>query len=275
VVELRREFGRLREEAQAYFGNGAMYVEQFCEQARHVEIQVLFDHHGEGIALGDRECSIQRRHQKLLEECPSPAIPPSLRASMQEAALALCRIVPYQNVGTVEFLVDQELRFYFLEMNTRIQVEHPVTEMVTGIDLVKEQIFMAAGERLRVSPEDVRLSSHAVECRINAENPVTFAPSPGKITGFHMPGGFGVRVDSFIYSHYEVLPYYDSLLAKVIAHAPTRGEALLKMQQALDECVIEGVQTTIPFHKKLLSCPEFVKGEYHTQFVENGMSLHD
>jgi len=266
--QLRGCFDRVSAEAAAAFGSSAMYLEKYCESPRHVEIQVLCDRHGNRMALGERDCTIQRRHQKVLEESPSPIVTVSLRKAMERAALKLCQAVDYENVGTVEFLVDnKDKRFYFMEMNTRIQVEHPVTEMVTGIDLIKEQIFAAAGRALK--KRDFVIQSHAIECRINAEDSETFAPSPGKITGLHVPGGFGVRLDSFVYNQYRVLPYYDSMIAKLIVHAPTRDEAIAKMKQALSEYVVEGIKTNIAFQKKILSSKKFKDADYDTHFLED------
>lgn len=271
--QLYQSFERVSSEAGAAFGNSAMYLEKYCESPRHVEIQVLCDQHGNRIALGERDCTIQRRHQKLLEECPSPILTPELRKVMCDAALKLCAAVKYENVGTVEFLVDTrreegEMKFYFMEMNTRIQVEHPVTEMVTGIDLVKEQILAAAGVPLRLKQSDIKIQSHSIECRINAEDPDKFTPSPGKITGLHVPGGFGVRVDSFVYDQYKVVPYYDSMIGKLIVNAPTRDEAIAKMRQALDEYVVEGIKTNIPFHRKIMVNKKFRESDYDTHFLE-------
>lgn len=268
-------FEKASTEAAAAFGNPAMYVEKYCEHPRHVEIQVLCDKFGKSIYLGERDCTIQRRHQKLLEESPSPVLDCELREKMGEAALKLCRFVNYENVGTVEFLVDENLDFYFMEMNTRIQVEHPVTEMVTGIDLIKEQILSAAGFPLRLRQEDIKIKSHAIECRINAEDPERFTPSPGRITGLHVPGGFGVRVDSFVYDQYKVVPYYDSMIGKLIVHAPTRHEAIAKMRQALDEFVIEGIKTNIPFHRKVISSKKFSEGTYDTHFLEEFLPKYE
>ena len=245
-----------------------MYVEKYCEHPRHVEIQVLCDRHGNRLFLGERDCTIQRRHQKILEECPSPVLGPKLREEMGQAAIRLCEAVQYENVGTVEFLVDEKLNFYFMEMNTRIQVEHPVTEMVTGVDLIKEMIQVAAGRRLTLKQSDIQIRSHAIECRVNAEDPETFAPSPGRITALHVPGGFGVRVDSFVYDQYKVVPFYDSMLGKLIVHAPTRDEAIAKMRQALDEFVVEGIRTNIPFHRKILASRKFRDAKYDTHFLE-------
>lgn len=268
TAELRSSFDRVSAEAGAAFGNPAMYVEKFCEHPRHVEIQVLCDKYGNRLFLGERDCTIQRRHQKLLEEAPSPVLDEALRQKMGEAALRLCNAVNYENVGTVEFLVDENLNFYFMEMNTRIQVEHPVTEMVTGIDLLKEQIAAAAGQKLKIKQSDVKITSHSIECRINAEDPEKFTPSPGKITALHVPGGLGVRIESFVYDQYKVVPYYDSMIAKLIVHAPTRNEAIAKMRQALDEFVVEGIKTNVSFHKKIMASDKFREAKYDTHFLE-------
>ncbi len=270
--QLRSCYDRVSEEARAAFGDGSMFVEKYCEHPRHVEIQVLCDRYGKRIFLGERDCSIQRRHQKLIEESPSPVVDEKMRNEMGKAALRLCEAVEYTNVGTVEFLVDENRSFYFLEMNTRIQVEHPVTEMVTGIDLIKEQIRMAAGFPLTITQESIQIKSHAIECRINAEDPEKFTPSPGTITALHAPGGLGVRVDSFVYDQYRVVPYYDSMIGKLITHAPTRDEAIAKMRQALDEYVIEGIKTNIPFHKRVLASEAFQKSQYDTRFLEEFLS---
>ncbi|MEO5971340.1 MAG: acetyl-CoA carboxylase biotin carboxylase subunit [Bdellovibrionia bacterium] len=274
--QLLSSFERVSSEAGAAFGNAAMYLEKYCENPRHIEIQVLCDKHGNRISLGERDCTIQRRHQKILEEAPSPVVDPTLRQMMSEAALNLCNAVEYENVGTVEFLLDnKDKKFYFMEMNTRIQVEHPVTEMVTGLDLIKEQIRAAAGRPLKIKQSDIHVNSHAIECRINAEDPERFAPSPGKITGLHVPGGFGVRVDSFIYDQYKVLPFYDSMIGKLIVHAPTRNEAIAKMQLALDEYVVEGIKTNIPFHKKILASKKFRDADYDTHFLEEFLPKYE
>ena len=233
------------------------------------------DKFGSYVYLGERDCTIQRRHQKLLEECPSPILDADLRARMSEAALKLCAWVNYENVGTVEFLVDEKKNFYFMEMNTRIQVEHPVTEMVTGVDLIKEQIRAAAGLPLKLKQSDIKISSHAIECRVNAEDPETFAPSPGKITALHVPGGFGVRIDSFVYDQYKVVPFYDSMLGKLIVHAPSRLDAIAKMRQALDEFVIEGIKTNISFHKKILASKKFRDSDYDTHFLEEFLPKYE
>jgi acetyl-CoA carboxylase biotin carboxylase subunit len=258
-----------QKEAAAAFGSSEIYVEKYVEGARHVEVQVLGDGHGRLVHLGERECSIQRRHQKLLEESPSPAVTPEIRRELTTAALRLCRAAGYESAGTVEFILDGRGRFYFLEVNTRIQVEHPVTEMVTGIDLVREQIRIAAGEALTLTQEAVRFDGHAIECRITAEDPVTFTPSPGRITTFLPPGGPGVRVDSHGFSGYTVPPYYDSLVAKVIVHAATRVDAIARMRRALAEFLLEGIKSTLPFHTRLLADPRFVEGSYSTTFLEH------
>jgi acetyl-CoA carboxylase biotin carboxylase subunit len=267
-TDLANSFQRCSEEARAAFGDGSLYVEKFCEFPRHVEIQVACDQHGNRVFLGERDCSVQRRHQKLVEEAPSAVLTPEIREQMGKAALALCKHVNYESVGTVEFLVDQDLKFYFMEMNTRIQVEHTVTEMVTGVDLIKEQIRIAAGEKLSMTQKDIRLSGHAIEVRINAEDPETFHPCPGKITALHVPGGFGVRVDSFIYDQYKIVPFYDSMVAKLIVHASTRNDAIAKMRQALDEFKINGIKTTIPLFKEIMTSQRFVESNYTTRFIE-------
>ena len=255
-------------EAAAAFGNAAVYLELYLSDPRHVEIQILVDGNGHGIHLGERDCSIQRRHQKLLEEAPSPALTDSVRQAMGRAALSVAQAAGYRNAGTVEFLLDERGEFFFMEMNTRIQVEHPVTEMVTGLDLVKAQIRIAAGESLPMAQADVRLSGHSIECRINAEDPDRFLPSPGRLTNFRPPGGPGVRVDSHAYVGYIIPPFYDSLLGKVIVHGHDREEAIARMQRALDETVVQGVQTTIPFHQKVLRHPDFLAGRTSTRFLE-------
>jgi acetyl-CoA carboxylase biotin carboxylase subunit len=273
--QLKGSFDRASAEAGAAFGNPAMYVEKFCERPRHVEIQVLCDKFGNRISLGERDCTIQRRHQKLLEESPSPILDQKLREEMGKAALRLCEAVKYENVGTVEFLVDEKKNFYFMEMNTRIQVEHPVTEMVTGFDLIKEQIRSAAGFPVTIKQSDVKIQSHSIECRINAEDPDTFAPSPGKITALHVPGGLGVRMESFVYDQYKVVPFYDSMIAKLIVHAPTRLDAIAKMRQALDEFVVEGIKTNIAFHKKILASKKFRDADYDTHFLEEFLPKYE
>ena len=261
-------FAAARSEAQAGFGNPEVYIEKFCERPRHVEIQILADKHGNVIHLGERDCSIQRRHQKLIEEAPCPILSPALRKKMGECAVAAAKAVNYSSVGTMEFLLDSDNKFYFMEMNTRVQVEHPVTEMVTGIDIIKEQIRSAAGLPLRFKQSDVKINGHSIECRINAEDPIKFTPSPGKIVGYHTPGGLGVRVDSAVYDQYTVLPHYDSMIAKLIVHADTREEAIKRMARALDEYIIEGIKTTIPFHQRIMANKEFIEGAVDTGFLE-------
>jgi acetyl-CoA carboxylase biotin carboxylase subunit len=265
---LPNAFATARAEAQSGFGNPEVYIERYCEKPRHVEIQVLGDKHGNVIHLGERDCSIQRRHQKLIEEAPSTVVTPEIRKAMGDAAVRAAAAVGYNSAGTVEFLVDKQNNFYFMEMNTRIQVEHPVTEMITGVDLVKEQIRSAAGIPLRFKQEDIQIRGHAIECRINAEDPFKFTPCPGKITAYHPPGGFGVRVDSFVYDQYTVVPNYDSLIGKLIVHADTRDEAIKRMARALDEFRIEGIKTTIFFHKRIMAHKDFIEGDIDTSFLE-------
>jgi acetyl-CoA carboxylase biotin carboxylase subunit len=267
-------FNLAQHEALSAFGNGAVYVEKYLEQPRHVEIQVMGDSHGKVVHLGERDCSVQRRHQKLIEESPSPALTPELRAQMGDAAVALAARIGYVGAGTLEFLLDTDGSFYFMEMNTRIQVEHPVTEMVTSFDLVKEQIRVASGEPVSFLGDGRRLRGHAIECRINAEDPYrNFQPSPGTITAYHPPGGPGVRVDSHVYAGYLVPPYYDSLLAKVIVHGNDRAEALTRMGQALDSFIVEGVTTTIGFLARVIRHPEFEAGKVDTRFLERESQL--
>jgi acetyl-CoA carboxylase, biotin carboxylase subunit len=267
-ASLPNAFAAARSEAQAGFGNPEVYIEKFCDRPRHVEIQIMADQHGNVIHLGERDCSIQRRHQKLLEEAPCPVLTPELRKRMGECAVAAAKAVGYTSVGTMEFLLDRDKNFYFMEMNTRVQVEHPVTEMITGIDIIKEQIRSAAGLPLRFKQSDIKFNGHAIECRINAEHPFKFTPSPGKIDGYHTPGGLGVRVDSAVYDGYTVLPHYDSMIAKLIVHADTREEAIKRMARALDEYIIEGIKTTIPFHQRIMSNKEFIEGDVDTGFLE-------
>ncbi len=256
-----------KQEAKSFFGDDGVYLEKFIVDPRHVEIQLLADKYGNTVYLGERDCSLQRRNQKMVEECPSPIMTPELRARMGEAAVRAAKACGYENAGTVEFLLSGG-QFYFMEMNTRIQVEHPVTEFVTGVDLVKMQIRIAAGEELPFKQEDIRLTGHAIECRINAENPAQgFRPSPGRITALHMPGGPGIRIDTAVYSGYEITPYYDSMIAKLIAYAPTREEALKKMNWALAEFLVEGVDTNIDFQLKLLRDPDVEDGNYDIGFL--------
>ncbi len=256
-----------KQEAKSFFGDDGVYLEKFIVDPRHVEIQLLADKYGNTVYLGERDCSLQRRNQKMVEECPSPIMTPELRARMGEAAVRAAKACGYENAGTVEFLLSGG-QFYFMEMNTRIQVEHPVTEFVTGVDLVKMQIRIAAGEELPFKQEDIHLTGHAIECRINAENPAQgFRPSPGRITALHMPGGPGIRIDTAVYSGYEITPYYDSMIAKLIAYAPTREEALKKMNWALAEFLVEGVDTNIDFQLKLLRDPDVEDGNYDIGFL--------
>jgi len=258
-------------EAAAAFGSSEIYLERYVDGARHVEVQVLADGRGHIIHLGERDCSIQRRHQKLLEETPCPGLADATRRELTAAALRLCRAAGYESAGTVEFLLDRQDRFYFLEVNTRIQVEHPVTEMVTGIDLVRAQIEIAAGEPLGLRQEDVVFRGHAIECRVTAEDPVTFTPSPGRVTAYVAPGGPGVRVDSHCFAGYTVPPYYDSLVAKVIAHGTDRADALARMRRAVSEFIVEGIRTTLPLHARLLADPRLISGDYSTTFLESGL----
>jgi acetyl-CoA carboxylase biotin carboxylase subunit len=267
--EVAGAFETANAEALAAFGDGSVYMERYVGEARHIEIQVVADAHGNVIHLGERECSVQRRHQKLIEESPSPGITPEEREAMGTAAVAACRHIGYESLGTIEFLYDRSRReFYFMEMNTRVQVEHPVTEMVTNTDLVRAQILIAAGEELGYRQEDVTFSGHSIECRINAEDPRTFAPSPGKITDFNMPGGPGVRVDTHAYSGYRVPPNYDSLVAKIIVHARNRERAIARMQRALEATIIEGIKTTVPVHRQILADPKFRAGDLTTRFMD-------
>jgi acetyl-CoA carboxylase, biotin carboxylase subunit len=258
-------------EAAAAFGSSEIYLEKYVEGARHVEVQVLADGRGEMIHLGERDCSIQRRHQKLLEESPCTVLTPAGRRELTGAALRLCRAAGYESAGTVEFLLDGSGRFYFLEVNTRIQVEHPVTEMITGIDLVRAQIRIASGEALGLRQEDVAFRGHAIECRVTAEDPVSFAPSPGRVTAYVAPGGPGVRVDSHCFAGYTVPPYYDSLVAKLISHGSDRGEALARLRRAVAEYLVEGIKTSLPLHARLLADPRFTAGDYSTTFLESGL----
>ncbi|WP_099158468.1 acetyl-CoA carboxylase biotin carboxylase subunit [Virgibacillus ndiopensis] len=259
-----------QKEAETAFGNPGVYIEKFIEDFRHVEIQVLADQHGNVVHLGERDCTIQRRLQKLVEETPSPALTPEIRAKMGEAAVKAAKAVDYVGAGTIEFIFDRTSKsFYFMEMNTRIQVEHPVTEMVTGVDLIKEQIKIANNELLSFKQDEITFNGAAIECRVNAENPFkNFMPSPGKIDMYLPPGGFGVRIDSAAYSGYSIPPYYDSMIAKLITYAPTREEAISRMKRALDEFVVEGVFTTIPFHRLIMDHNVFVKGDFNTKFLE-------
>ena len=268
AAQVREAFETASAEAAAAFGDGSMYLERYVEEPRHIELQMVADEHGNVIHLGERECSVQRRHQKMVEEAPSPAVTPELRKEMGDRAVKALKDLGYNNVGTVEFLMDEKGRYYFMEMNTRIQVEHPVTEQVYGLDLLRLQIKLAAGDKLDKKQEDVVPKFHAIECRVNAEDPVKFTPSPGKITGYHQPGGYGVRVDTTVYEQYKVQPFYDSMVAKLICWGDSREVAIDRMRRALNEYVIEGIKTNIPFLKRVLSNPAFVAGKYDTRIVE-------
>jgi acetyl-CoA carboxylase biotin carboxylase subunit len=266
--EFTRSFQMARSEALSAFGNGSVYVEKYLERPRHVEFQILGDTHGNCIHLGERDCSVQRRHQKLIEEAPSPAMTPALRKKMGDAAVLGAKSINYVGAGTMEMLLDEDGSYYFMEMNTRIQVEHPVTEMLTGVDLVKEQIRIAGGEKMSIT-ETPPLRGHVIECRVNAEDPAkNFQPSPGRIDVFHPPGGNGVRVDTHVYAGYAVPPFYDSMIAKVICQGRDRPEALAKMRLALDTFVVQGITTTIPFLGRVMADPHFAKGDVHTKFLE-------
>jgi acetyl-CoA carboxylase biotin carboxylase subunit len=270
--DLARAFQTAQAEAKASFGNDAVYLEKFFIEPRHIEVQILADEKGRTVFLGERDCSIQRRYQKLVEESPSPAIDDRLRREMGNVAVEAVRSVHYRNAGTVEFLLDKDHNFYFMEVNSRIQVEHPVTEMITGIDLIKEQIRIAAGQPLAYRQQDIKLTGHSIECRVNAECPDKFTPCPGTVTRFQPPGGLGIRVDSAMESHSVVAPHYDSLIAKLISHGQNRDEAIARMRRALDEFIIEGIKTTIPLHKRILGDAEFQKGRVSTGFLERFMT---
>lgn len=266
--ELENAYNTAKAEAASSFGNDDVYIEKFVDQPRHVEIQILGDKHGTILSLGERDCSVQRRHQKLIEESPSPFIDDVLREKMSQAAIQGAKSVNYIGAGTIEFLVDKDKNFYFMEMNTRIQVEHPVTEEITGIDLIREQIRIANGEKL--SKKKIKMSGHAIECRINAEDPEkNFRPSPGLVTAFNQPGGMGVRVDTHCYTGYRIPPYYDSMIGKLITYAPTRNEAIKKMSRALDEFIVEGIKTTIPFHQMIMLNDRFIANDYDTGFIDS------
>lgn len=272
-VSMAQGFMMASSEAERAFSNPEVYIEKFVDQARHIEVQVIADSHGNACHLLERDCSIQRRHQKLVEEALSPVIDDELRKKLGKAALRAVEAVGYQNAGTIEFLYDQQAReFYFMEMNTRIQVEHPVTEQVTGVDLIREQLRVAAGEKLSFSQKDIRATGHAIEFRVNAENPARdFAPSPGKVQFVHMPGGIGVRVDSHVYNGYDISPHYDSMIAKLIVTGPDRPTAISRMSRALSEFMIEGVSTTVPMGQALMADARFQRGEYTTTFLEGFM----
>ncbi len=269
--ELPKAFKTAMREAEAAFGVGDVYLEKYVEQPRHIEIQVLGDHHGNVVHLGERECSIQRRHQKLIEEAPSMALTEKQRRKLGATVVDAAKAVQYANAGTFEFLMDASGHFYFLEANTRLQVEHPVTEFITGVDIVKEQILVAAGRRLSFKQSDIEFRGHAIECRVNAEDPETFVPSPGVIHAFSVPGGPGVRVDTFAHSDCTVTPYYDSLIAKVITYGRDRTEALARMRRTLEMTVVEGIKTSIPLHLKVLNDPDFIAGKFDTSFMERYM----
>jgi acetyl-CoA carboxylase biotin carboxylase subunit len=266
-AEMSEALSLARSEAKANFGNDAVYIEKYLSHPRHIEIQILADAHGNVVHLGERDCSLQRRHQKVLEEAPSPALNAAQRQKVGDIATSAMRRLGYRSAGTIEFLF-QDGEFFFIEMNTRLQVEHPVTEMITGIDLVREQIRVATGAPLSFRQEDITFTGHAIECRINAENPDTFAPSPGRITDYHAPGGLGVRVDSALYSGYRVPPNYDSLIAKLIVHGSSRNECLMRLRRALEEFVIGGVDTSIPLHRKLVGATDFINGDYDIRWLE-------
>ncbi len=270
--EIEMAFNTARNEALSAFGDGSMYLEKYIVEPRHIEFQILGDAYGNVVHLGERDCSLQRRHQKVIEEAPSPCISPALRKKMGEAAIRAAKAVKYENAGTIEFIVDKDRNFFFIEMNTRIQVEHPVTEMITGIDLIREQIRIASGERLQFTNKDIQIKGHAIECRINAENPkLNFRPCAGKIVELHLPGGRGVRVDTAIYPGYSVPPTYDSMLAKIIAYGDTREEALSIMRRALAEAVIEGIDTNIDFQYDLIHTDAFNEGYFDTSFIEKNL----
>lgn len=269
-VSLAKEYHVARGEAEKAFGNGQVYLEKYIERPRHIEFQILADSHGHMVHLGERDCSVQRRHQKLIEESPSPFLTADLRKKMGKAAIRAASAAEYENAGTIEFLVDAKGRFYFIEMNTRIQVEHPVTEEVTGIDLIKQQIHIANGEKLEFDQGDIKCDKHAIECRINAEDPARgFAPSPGTIGLYYAPGGHGVRIDSHVYSGYTIPPYYDSMIGKLIGHGSTRKVALERTYRALSEYLIRGIKTTIPLHKAIMADPVFIEGQATTSYMED------
>ncbi len=272
-VSFAKEYHVARAEAEKAFGNGAVYIERYIQNPRHIEFQILADSHGHVVHLGERDCSVQRRHQKLIEESPSPFLTADLRKKMGKVAVKAAEAAEYQNAGTIEFLVDPKGNYYFIEMNTRIQVEHPVTEEVTGIDLIKEQIKVANGEKLSFDQSDITFTKHAIECRINAEDPArNFAPSPGTISLYYAPGGHGVRVDSHVYSGYTIPSYYDSMIGKLICYGPTRKVALQRSYRALSEYLVRGIKTTIPLHKAIMSDPTFIEGKATTAYMEDFMS---
>lgn len=273
--ELQSQMEAAQREAKNYFGDDAVYIEKFLINPHHVEIQILADKHGNYVYLGERDCSMQRRNQKVLEECPSPIVSPELRKKMGQAAVTAAKQCGYYNAGTIEFLVDENRDFYFMEMNTRIQVEHPITEEVTGIDLVKAQIEIAAGLPLNINQDDIKINGHAIECRINAENPeLDFRPSPGTITALYMPGGPGIRIDGAVYQGYTITPYYDSMISKLIAHGSDRDDAIQKMKWALSEFIVDGVDTNIDFQLEIIKHPDFINGNYDIGFLGRYMEKH-
>jgi acetyl-CoA carboxylase biotin carboxylase subunit len=265
--ELSQAWSMARSEAMKSFGNDTVYMEKYLSHPRHIEIQILADNHNNVVHLGERDCSLQRRHQKLVEEAPSPALNSKQRADIGEVATGAMRKMGYRSVGTIEFLF-QDGEFYFIEMNTRLQVEHPVTEMITGIDLVREQIRVASGAPLGMTQADITFNGHAIECRINAEHPETFAPSPGRVTEYHAPGGLGVRVDSALYGGYRVPSHYDSLVAKLIVHGRSRNECMMRLRRALEEMVINGIHTSIPVHRRIMGAADFLNGSYDIRWLE-------
>ncbi|MGE0094429.1 MAG: acetyl-CoA carboxylase biotin carboxylase subunit [Alphaproteobacteria bacterium] len=270
-AELMNQVKMAQAEARAAFGTDTIYLERFLTRPRHIEIQILADGHGNVVHLGERDCSLQRNRQKVLEEAPSPALNAAERDAIGAIATNAIREIGYRNAGTIEFLYEDG-KFYFLEMNTRLQVEHPITEMITGIDIVREQIRIAAGAKLDYGQSDILISGHAIECRLNAEDPDTFVPSPGRVADYHPPGGLGVRIDSGLYAGYVVPPYYDSMVAKLIVHGRTRNECLLRLRRALDECVIGGIETTLPLHRRLANAPDFINGSYDIHWLERFMA---
>jgi acetyl-CoA carboxylase, biotin carboxylase subunit len=269
---LRNAISITRTEAKAAFGNDAIYMEKYLEHPRHIEIQVLADEHGNVIHLCERDCSMQRRHQKVIEEAPAPGLSKKIRKMIGDRCVEACKAIGYRGAGTFEFLYENE-QFYFIEMNTRVQVEHPVTEMITGVDIIREQLRIASGEKLGYRQEDIDIYGHAIECRINAEDPETFMPSPGVIEHYHPPGGLGVRVDTHIYGGYKVPPYYDSMIGKLIVHADTREQAIARMSMALSEIVIEGIKTNIPLHQKIIDDAAFMSGGTDIHYLENKLGL--
>jgi acetyl-CoA carboxylase biotin carboxylase subunit len=272
--EMTQALSLARAEAKANFGNDAVYLEKYLSHPRHIEMQILGDSHGNVIHLGERDCSLQRRHQKVLEEAPSPALNAGQRREIGETAITAMKKLGYRSAGTIEFLF-QDGKFYFIEMNTRLQVEHPVSEMITGIDLVREQIRVAAGAPLGMTQSDITFNGHAIECRINAEDPVTFRPSPGRITDYHAPGGLGVRVDSALYTGYRVPPHYDSLIAKLVVHGGSRNECLMRLRRALEEFVIGGIETSIPLHRRLIAAQDFINGDYDIRWLERFVEVRE